>query len=115
MASKCRSSSPIRAGSDLAARWSGRWKVLLVRLVKRVLQSSAEPPRRGGTEIVRDDGGLAASPPMGYTLVVARERSLAFVMPGLGPALLSRRIRWLANRPGEPMTQPPGWVPEPHW
>ena len=27
----------------------------------------------------------------------------------------SRRIRWLASLPGEPITQPPGWVPEPHW
>ena len=27
----------------------------------------------------------------------------------------SRSTRWLASRPGEPMTQPPGWVPEPHW
>ena len=27
----------------------------------------------------------------------------------------SRRIRWLASLPGDPITQPPGWVPEPHW
>jgi hypothetical protein len=27
----------------------------------------------------------------------------------------SRSTRWLASRPGEPITQPPGWVPEPHW
>ncbi len=27
----------------------------------------------------------------------------------------SRSTRWLASRPGDPMTQPPGWVPEPHW
>ena len=27
----------------------------------------------------------------------------------------SRRIRSLASLPGEPITQPPGWVPEPHW
>ena len=29
--------------------------------------------------------------------------------------LRSLRIRWLANLPGEPITQPPGWVPDPHW
>ncbi len=27
----------------------------------------------------------------------------------------SPRICWEANRPGAPMTQPPGWVPDPHW
>ena len=27
----------------------------------------------------------------------------------------SLRICWLARRPGPPVTQPPGWVPLPHW
>ena len=27
----------------------------------------------------------------------------------------SLRICWLASLPGAPITQPPGWVPEPHW
>lgn len=27
----------------------------------------------------------------------------------------SRNICFAANLPGPPVTQPPGWVPEPHW
>jgi len=27
----------------------------------------------------------------------------------------SPRIRIAASLPGPPVTQPPGWVPEPHW
>ena len=30
-------------------------------------------------------------------------------------ALTSLRICWLASLPGAPITQQPGWVPEPHW
>ena len=32
-----------------------------------------------------------------------------------GQRARSPRICWLARRPGPPVTQPPGWVPEPHW
>jgi hypothetical protein len=35
--------------------------------------------------------------------------------PARQPPRRSRSTRWLASLPGDPMTQPPGCVPDPHW
>ena len=55
----------------------------------------------------------------GFTLPVPR------INPGRAPGLAlclaryarprSFRMRCAASFPGAPITQPPGWVPEPHW
>ena len=48
-------------------------------------------------------------------LLVASLRRLVPYFVGVRPVSRSSTIRCAASFPGAPITQPPGWVPEPHW
>ena len=58
---------------------------------------AAQPARTSAADGGRGEGGDPSHHPASYDV------------------LRSLRIRRLANRPGEPITQPPGCVPDPHW
>ncbi len=124
--------SACRPGDLRPGAWRGGWPLLL----RHAAGKLALRPSQTMTAIVAELDGARAGRPARRRPAAGRRlarhgvrtahpgRRATVRTPGSGvvgprpaqrPRSRSRRIRWLANRPGEPITQPPGWVPEPHW
>ena len=105
MAAKCCSSPAIRVGSALAARWAGRSNALVV----TVVTSSCSDLRRSGLgrRFCGHDGGLAASPPVRYTLRVEGSRTPFLSLSGRSDRPGPRWFVMMAGMTASPLARVP--------